>query len=78
MSSGQDDIGKWEGYQRLILQSLDDIKESVRDLKKRDDEVAKQITDIRVEVGRLKVKASLWGFIAGAAPTLISIIAKLT
>ncbi len=77
--------GWWEKY---VLKSLEDNDEAHRTMKQDNDEahkVMKQdskeiiqaLAQLTTEVGRLQVKASMWGFVAGAVPTIGIILLKL-
>ena len=57
----------WEKYQKMVIDKLDNHS-------KRFEEVAQHLTKIQVEIATLKVKASIWGGIAGMIPLIIAIL----
>lgn len=64
----------WNDYQKLVLsqlvehaKSLDDVKVDLQSIRNSD------IPDLKVEIAMLKVKAGMWGAIAGALPALAAI-----
>ena len=63
----------WEQYQKLVLKSLEDIKESAKGMETR-------LREIELELALLKLKSSFWGGLAGlgafAATWLIQYIAR--
>jgi hypothetical protein len=48
----------WGSYEKMVLQELQDLKESHR-------ETAREITATRIEVEKLKVKSGIWGAVSG-------------
>ncbi len=54
----------WPEYKRLVLEEIRELKEDIKLL------TVEQIKT-RVEIERLKIKASLWGAAAGAVPVLV-------
>lgn len=72
-------LNKWE---RLVLEKLGDIVDIKSDVAEVKDDVKTIMTNdlphVRVEIATLKVKAGIWGAIAGALPaSIISVIAFL-
>ena len=59
----------WQGYQKLVLSELVRLSSAVEALRA-------DIVEMRVDVGRLKVKASLWGAAAGVLAALASLLLK--
>lgn len=57
----------WDKYQKLVLAKLDDHDDLLK-------EINKQLTDIKVEVGQLKIKAGVWGAIGAAIPTIGAVL----
>ena len=51
-------VGEWKEYQLLVLSRLDELKESVDGLCKKQHEHDK-------EIDRLKLKSGIWGLIGG-------------
>lgn len=68
----------WLEYKRLVLAELkrgnDGLEALQQKLSNFKAESAKQISDLKVEVGMLKVKAGVWGALGGIVPAAISII----
>lgn len=69
-----DDSGNsWPEYQKMILGTLDEIKESARETEVR-------LRGIELELALLKLKSSLWGGLAGlgafAATWLIQYVSR--
>jgi hypothetical protein len=60
-----DEGNGWSEYRREVMGAISDLKS---DLKKVDDKV----DSLGLDVARLNVRASLWGFIAGAVPAALS------
>ncbi len=59
MSRQEDDAGNgWAEYQRLVLGSLKEIKESAQETEVR-------LRNIELEIALLRLKSSLWGGVAG-------------
>jgi hypothetical protein len=56
--------------QELVLYRLDEIKTSVAEVRTRQEAQGEQITKLRESVAGLRVKAGVWGLIAGAFPAL--------
>ncbi len=65
-----------------ILARLDELKERVGRLDERQErdgrETRKQLVDLRVAVASLKVKAGVWGAIAGLIPAAVVAIYVIT
>jgi hypothetical protein len=58
----------WSEWQKLVIEkfkTLDEVKEDVKTIMVND------LPHIREEIATLKVKAGIWGAIAGALPALI-------
>jgi len=56
----------WTEYQRLVMNTLEQHEKKLG-------EIAEALTDIKVELGMLKVKAGMWGVIGGIVPMAITI-----
>jgi len=63
---GTDNSG-WESYSRLVLTKLDEHEDVLKD-------ISKELTNIRVDIGMLKVKSGLWGLVGGFIPVAIAVI----
>lgn len=57
----------WTEYQKLVMTSLEQHEKKL-------ESIYEAITDIKVEVGMLKVKAGIWGLAGGAIPAIITIV----
>lgn len=55
------DTNGWDRWQKYVVNTLEDMK-------KGQDELYAEITDVRIEVAGLKVKAGIWGALAGVLP----------
>lgn len=65
----------WSKWQNLVLDKLDRLEVVEEDVKKI---MTNELPHIKTEIGKLQVKAGIWGAIAGALPALIiSVIAFL-
>lgn len=62
-------VGGWQGYQKLVLSELQRLSTAVEGLRC-------DVVDMRVDIGRLKVKASLWGAAAGVLAAVASLLLK--
>lgn len=60
----------WETHSELILQSINNLHLSVEGMRG-------EITDLKVEVGKLKVKSGFYGFIGGAVMVVPSVLFML-
>lgn len=70
MADSTPDNGSWQQYQKLVLSEL-------RRLDERVGCVDKKLDIARLEIVGLKVKASLWGFIAGTIPAIGALLLLL-
>lgn len=59
--------GSWDQYQKLVLSEL-------RRLDDRVGCVDKKLDTARLEIAGLKVKAGVWGFLAGAIPAAVTVL----
>lgn len=70
MAEDPDSERSWFEYRRLVLGALDRIDGQIsavnNKLDAQDGIRGKEIADLRVEVGMLKVKAAMWGVASGA------------
>ena len=84
--------GNWAEYKRLVLSELERLNTGISGLQKsiidcRDEmqrsivasreETQKAIAACNVEIGMLKVKASIWGIVGGSIPAAIAILFML-
>ena len=62
----REDGNGWEDYKKLIMQQLDDLKVSLKDVEDRIKDIREiDVPSIRVEIGLLKLKAGIWGAVSG-------------
>jgi hypothetical protein len=54
----------WEEHRLLVTESLLDLKEDMKEVRKAQEQ-------IRQEIIMLKVKSSLWGGLAGTVPAIV-------
>lgn len=65
-----DGLESWHAYRKLILHELSDIADVLERIENR-------INALELGVNALKIKAGVWGLIAGAIPSLTVIIILL-
>lgn len=64
----------WNGYQKLVLNKLDDHSSALNDLKEEVSELrTKDITDLKIDIAMLKIKAGVWGAAAGMIPAVVAV-----
>lgn len=56
----------WSAYEKLVLDKLDTLDERMTSLED-------GVVLVRIDVAKLKVKAGLWGGIAGLIPAVIGV-----
>ena len=56
----------WSAYEKLVLSELEELKQGMVGLEE-------QVVLVRIDVARLKVKAGLWGGLAGLVPGAIAV-----
>jgi hypothetical protein len=61
----------WGKYQIMVLEKLDDLEERGKCIEKK-------VGDLRVDVAQLKVKAGVWGAVAGFIGAAVPVLAGLT
>ena len=68
MTIAMDDMtaNGWTEYQRLVMNTLEQHEKKL-------ELISHTLTDIKVEIGMLKVKAGLWGTIGGVIPMAFAI-----
>lgn len=67
----------WSEYRRLILQELErlnmlahDLSDEIRDIRNKD------LSQVRIDIAMLQVKAGVWGAVAGAVIALGAIFLR--
>lgn len=58
----------WNSYQRLVLDKLQGLDSDVKHIR------VKDIPGLQVEIAALKVKAGIWGAVAGLIPAALAIM----
>lgn len=56
----------WQRYQKLVVGELGRLNDGL-------ERIEKEITDLKVAIAMLQVKAGVWGLIGGAIPVAISL-----
>lgn len=57
----------WTEYQRLVMSTLESHEKKLEG-------IGGILTDIKVEIGMLKVKAGVWGLVGGAIPAIVALL----
>lgn len=75
-------IESWQEYRRLVLAELERLDEAIKNLDekldKRDKEQDAKVSAINLELLTLRIKASIYGALAGAIfSTLVAIVTAL-
>jgi len=55
----------WSEWQNLVLDQLREVRVDVKQI------MTNELPHIRTDIGKLQVKAGIWGAVAGALPALI-------
>lgn len=61
------DQGSWNRYEKLVLHRLDTIDARL-------EEVEEALILVRIDLAQRKVKAGLWGALAGSIPALAAVV----
>lgn len=82
MSMASDESANWAEYRLLILRALERVDHQLASLNDRIDTresaLSKELTDMKVEIAMLKVKAALFGGVTALLTTmLIQVIVKM-
>ena len=64
--AGVDENG-WAKYQKLVMEKLDDHDDKFSNIDNK-------LTQIQVDIATLKVKAGVWGGIAGLVPVVLGLV----
>ncbi|MBW2559121.1 MAG: hypothetical protein JRD69_09885 [Deltaproteobacteria bacterium] len=62
--------GDWSSYKRTVLNRLTRIESAQ---EKFEDRIMRELAELHEAVVVLKIKAGVWGLVAGAIPVLIAI-----
>lgn len=57
----------WEGYERLVMSKLEDLGADIH-------RVEDKVEALLIDVAMLKVKAGVWGAVAGLIPASVAVI----
>lgn len=60
---------EWNEYRLLVMESLDELKES-------NDKIEKRLGRIEVEIAALKIKSGFWGLVGATIPISIMLLAS--
>jgi len=55
----------WDEYRRLVISQLESLHE-------RQNKLSSSSNDVRIEIAKLKIKASVWGLLGGAIPAAVA------
>ena len=61
------DIDGWSKYEKMVIDKLDEHNNKFNDIECK-------LTQIQVDIATLKVKASVWGGIAGLVPVVLGLV----
>ena len=57
----------WNQYQKLVMDKLDEHDEKFTNIESK-------LTQIQVDIATLKVKAGVWGGVAGLVPVILGLV----
>ena len=61
------DIDSWSKYEKMVIDKLDEHGNKFN-------EIESKLTQIQVDIATLKVKAGIWGGIAGLVPVVLGLV----
>ena len=61
------DINGWDQYQKLVMDKLDEHDGKFSNIESK-------LTQIQIDIATLKVKAGVWGGIAGLVPVILGLV----
>ena len=61
------DINGWDQYQKLVMDKLDEHDGKFSNIENK-------LTPLQVDIATLKVKAGVWGGIAGLVPVVLGLV----
>lgn len=64
------EIAGWSAYEKLVLGEIAALKAEVQ-------AIDEKVTLLRIDVAQLKVKAGVWGAVAGLIPGVVMVLATL-
>lgn len=59
--------GGWAGYERLVIKELGDLSASQQ-------RIEDKLEALGIDVAMLKVKAGMWGAVAGMIPAAVAVL----
>ena len=62
----------WEEWRQYVLRALKDNKSGLENNEAAMQRIEEQLTQLRIDVAKLKLRAGTWGLIGGAIPIAIS------
>lgn len=60
----------WSAYEKLVLDKLETLESRI-------DHIDETLILVRIDVAKLKVKAGMWGAVAGMVPALVTALVAL-
>lgn len=70
MDNSNDQAGGWTRYEKLVLSTLQELRDDVALLRT-------DLVLVRIDVAKLKVKSGIWGGVAGFVPGAVGVAAVL-
>lgn len=65
----------WGEYTRLTARELERLEKALKEANEKLDRIrTDDMSLVKVEIATLKVKAGMWGAVAGAIPALVAIL----
>ncbi|HSE44959.1 MAG TPA: hypothetical protein VLA89_06490 [Gemmatimonadales bacterium] len=61
----------WSAYEKMVLDKLDGLEHGLEELRG-------EVVAVRIDVATLKVKAGIWGAVAGMVPAFITAVIAFT
>jgi len=73
------DNDTWAEWSKYVLMELKRCNQQIGDLETKIDKLNnEQLSQLKIEIAMLKVKASVWGLMGGAIPVIILLIREMT
>lgn len=64
------DPSGWSAYEKLVLSEIEDLKVELHNIDEK-------VTLARIDIAQLKIKAGMWGAVAGLIPGVVVVMATL-
>lgn len=64
------DASGWSAYEKLVLSEIEDLKVELHNIDEK-------VTLARIDIAQLKIKAGMWGAVAGLIPGIVVVMATL-